>query len=82
MLLRGEAQERTEDVVAALNTLNQIHGEGALLVEAASLSGRCLLRLGNLLEAERAFSFVLSQNPDFVDAESKTLSALKIERVI
>jgi tetratricopeptide (TPR) repeat protein len=68
LLLRGEAQERTEDVVAALSMLNQIHAEGVILVEAAALSGRCLLRLGNLLEAERAFSFVLSQNPDFVDA--------------
>jgi tetratricopeptide (TPR) repeat protein len=68
LLLRGEAQDRREDLAAALSTLNQIHAEGNLLVEAASLSGRCLLRLGNLLEAERAFVFVVSENPEFVDA--------------
>ena len=74
LLLRGEAQDRREDIVAALNTLNQIRGEGTVLVEAASVSGRCLLRLGNLLEAERAFSFVLSQNPDSIDAHRGLLA--------
>ena len=34
---------------------------------AAALSGRCQLELGNSVEAERAFRFVLDQKKDHVD---------------
>jgi tetratricopeptide (TPR) repeat protein len=68
MLLRGEARNRKEDVVSALKLLNQIDGTSPCNTEAICLSGRCMLRLGNLLEAERSFAFVLTEDPDFLDA--------------
>jgi tetratricopeptide (TPR) repeat protein len=68
LLQRGETRNHREDLLAALKLLNQIDGSSSVNTEAICLSGRCMLRLGNLAEAERAFAFVLSQDPDSVDA--------------
>jgi tetratricopeptide (TPR) repeat protein len=68
LLLRGEAAKQPSSVAAALQLLNQVGPESGRRVETACLIGRCLLLLGNLVEAEQAFAFVLSQDPDFVDA--------------
>jgi tetratricopeptide (TPR) repeat protein len=68
LLLRGEEQGRPADLSAALKVLSQVRPGGALGLEAACLSGRCLLRLGDLVLAERAFAFVVSRDENFVDA--------------
>jgi tetratricopeptide (TPR) repeat protein len=81
-LLRGEAFFReagphlgTPEEHAALPLLqravrefNQIHDQGALRLEAAALSGQCILYAKNPAEAARVFRFVLEQKPDHIDA--------------
>jgi tetratricopeptide (TPR) repeat protein len=67
-LLRGEALLTQEEPAAALRELNKVRDEGDLRRKAACLSGRCLLALGLRREAHRAFSFVLEQDNDDVDA--------------
>lgn len=52
----------------ALDEFNQIRDEGDLRVEAVALAGQCQLYLRDLREAERAFRYVLSQQPDHVEA--------------
>lgn len=68
LFLRGEASGRKADVVAAVQMLYQVGAEGDFRLEAACVIGRCLLHLGNPVEAEKTFSFVLSRSPDYVDA--------------
>ena len=67
-LLLGETLLLRKRHAEALDEFNQIRDEGSLRLEAAALSGQCLLRLGSLREAERAFSFVTSERPDHADA--------------
>jgi tetratricopeptide (TPR) repeat protein len=67
-LLRGESLFRQGRLVNALGRLKEIEDQGAIRLEAVALSGRCLLKLGNLREASRAYRFVLSQQPEHVDA--------------
>jgi len=68
LLLRGEIQVRRGQFPQALLLFNQIRDQGDLRLEAVALTGRCLLQLGDLLEAERAFSYLLSQRPESLDA--------------
>lgn len=63
--LRAEERLRYQQ---ALLEFNQVRGEGEIRLQAAALSGQCLLSLKQLAEAERVLSYVLSQRPDHVDA--------------
>lgn len=67
-LLRGESLLAQGLPADALRELNQLRDEGAIRLEAAVLSGRCLLELKELREALRVFSWVLDQDADHVDA--------------
>jgi Flp pilus assembly protein TadD len=67
-LLRGESLFRQGYHADALAEFNRIQDTGAIRLEAAALSGRCLLQLGSVREAHRAFNFVLSQQPDHIDS--------------
>jgi tetratricopeptide (TPR) repeat protein len=67
-LLRAESLYARRDLEAALRECNQIKDEGDIRLTAATLAGRCLLDLGAMTEADRAFNFVLSRRPDEVDA--------------
>jgi tetratricopeptide (TPR) repeat protein len=81
-ILRGEAlfrqakpfldADRTDAAVLplrqALAEFNKIQDQGARRVDAAALSGQCLLALKEPLQAERAFLFVLDHQPDQVEA--------------
>jgi hypothetical protein len=64
-LLRGESLMRLRRFADALAALNRIRDTGELRLEAAVLSARCLLELRQAL---RAYAWVLSQDPDQVDA--------------
>jgi tetratricopeptide (TPR) repeat protein len=55
--------------------LNLIREQGDLRIEAAALSGQCLLYMKEPAEAERALTFVLKHHPDHVDAH-RGLAAL------
>ncbi len=68
LLRRGEQGGGTADFLGALSTLNRLSADNPYRVGAANLSARCLLRLGNLSAAERSFAFVLSEQPDDIDA--------------
>src|SRR5262249_48207264 len=67
-LLRGESLLTQDRPTEALRELNKVRDEGEVRRKAACLSGRCLLALGQRREAHRAFSFVLEQDYDDVDA--------------
>jgi tetratricopeptide (TPR) repeat protein len=67
-LLRGEAYCRRQQWSQALAEFNQIDDQGEIRLAAAALWGRCLLRLGNLREAEAHFRFVIDQQPDHLEA--------------
>ena len=67
-LLRGEALLALGSPALALVEFNKIASEGSLRLRAAALSGRCLLELGELREAHRAFRFVVDEQPDHADA--------------
>jgi tetratricopeptide (TPR) repeat protein len=67
-LLRGDAYFHQQQWAQALAEFNQIDDEGEIRLEAAALSGQCLLRLGNLRGAEAAFRFVVDQQPDHLEA--------------
>lgn len=67
-LLRGEMLLRGRRYAEALAEFNQIRDQGDIRRAAAALSGQCLLYLKNPREAERAFLFVLSEDPNHVDA--------------
>lgn len=77
-LLRAESLYARRDPEGALRECNQIKDEGDLRLRAAALSGRCLLDLGALSEAERVFLFVLDHQPDHVDAH-RGLAAITYE---
>ena len=66
-LLRGEALFAFGSPDRALEQLNLVQAEGPFRLQAAALSGRCLLELGELREAYRVFSFVVAQQPDHID---------------
>jgi tetratricopeptide (TPR) repeat protein len=63
-LLRGEIFVREEQYARALAECNQIRDHGELRVQAAVVSGRCLLELEQPRKAVEAFRFVLQQRPD------------------
>lgn len=67
-LLRGEIMTRAGRYARAVMEFNEIRDQGDLRRDAVVFSGQCLLALNNRREAERAFRFVLSENPDQVDA--------------
>src|SRR5262245_2862898 len=67
-LLRAEAFYARKEPELALQECNQIRDEGTIRLRAASLSGRCLLDMGVLAEANRVFSFVISEEQDNTDA--------------
>ncbi|MCE9561061.1 MAG: tetratricopeptide repeat protein [Planctomycetes bacterium] len=66
-ILKADIQLQQGDPKNALFHLNKVEDKGELRREAAALAGRCLLQLQNLPEAERAFQFVLSEQPDNID---------------
>jgi tetratricopeptide (TPR) repeat protein len=59
----------------ALETCNQVHDRGAIHLEAAALTGKCLLFLGDPAQAERAFDFVVRERPDHAEAH-RSLAAI------
>lgn len=67
-LLHGEILYRQRHFADAVEQFNHIKDTGLLRREAIALSGQCLLQIGDLLEAERAFAFVLSEDPDHLGA--------------
>jgi tetratricopeptide (TPR) repeat protein len=67
-LLRGRMLVRDGEYARALVELNRIRDKGELRLEAASLSGRCLLELDQSRRAVDAFRFVLGQRADDLDA--------------
>lgn len=77
-LLRAESLFGRRDWEGALAECNRIRDEAALRLKAATLSGRCLLELGAMAEAERVFLFVINQQPDDVDAH-RGLAAITYE---
>jgi tetratricopeptide (TPR) repeat protein len=52
----------------AVREFNQIRDQGTIRLEAAALSGQCILYAKNPAEAARVFRFVLGQKPDHLDA--------------
>jgi tetratricopeptide (TPR) repeat protein len=68
LLLRGKKLLLEGRHARALEELNRIRDTGWIRLEAAVLSGRCQLKLKNPHDAERAFLFVLKQDPNSVDA--------------
>lgn len=66
--LRGLTYVKQGRYADGLTHLNRIRDEGELRLQASVQVGRCLLELGELREAHRAFSWVLQQDPDCVDA--------------
>jgi tetratricopeptide (TPR) repeat protein len=67
-LLRGESLHKQNRPESAFNILNRIRDQGELRLQAARVSGKCLLELNNPREAERVYRFVLERQPDDVDA--------------
>lgn len=67
-LLRGESLFQRQNYAGALAEFNRIRDRGELRLDAALLTGRCLLELHELRQAEHAFLFVLNARPEEVDA--------------
>jgi tetratricopeptide (TPR) repeat protein len=67
-LLRGEALYRQRLYPASIAELNKVRDEGLLRLQAAAIQGQCFLGLHRLQEAERVFTFVVDQQPDYADA--------------
>jgi tetratricopeptide (TPR) repeat protein len=67
-LLRATALHARQQPDLALAECNLIRGLGSIRLRAATLSGKCLLDLGELAEADRAFTFVVGDQPDNADA--------------
>jgi Flp pilus assembly protein TadD len=67
LLIRAEIQIHKGNPKAALDFLNRVKDQGDLRRQAVVLAGQCLLHLQNVPEAERAFRFVLSEEPENVD---------------
>ncbi len=57
---------------------NQIHDEGSIRIQAATLTGKSLLAMGSLAEANRVFSFVINEQADNADAH-RGLAAVAYE---
>ena len=66
--LRGKTLYAQRRPAPALAEFNQIRGDGPIRLRGATLSGRCLLELGNMPEAARVLTFVISEQPDNVEA--------------
>ncbi len=67
-LLWGEMLFRQGAYAKAVAAMRHIQDQGAIRLEAAALSGQCLLRLLHLGEAERLLRFVVDQRPEHVEA--------------
>jgi tetratricopeptide (TPR) repeat protein len=67
-LLRGEAFLRDHQFDRALYELNQIQDRGDLLVEASVIYGLAFLSVQRLWEAEKLLRYVLSKQPDRLEA--------------
>jgi tetratricopeptide (TPR) repeat protein len=67
LLIFGEMQFQRGNFEKALALLNSIRDEGEIRVQAAELSGRCLLGLNERREAERVFRFVVSERPSDIE---------------
>ncbi len=78
-LLRGEVLVLTGRYAEALPLLDGVRLDGPLQLEAVALVGRCLLELGDLHEAERTFEYLLTKNPDAIDAH-RGLAAIHYDR--
>jgi tetratricopeptide (TPR) repeat protein len=65
---RGDTAGAEPLLQRAVADLRKIRDQGPLRLEAAELSGKCSLFLHAPFEAARAFEFVLSENPDSIDA--------------
>ena len=66
--LRGKALLAQHRPAPALGEFNQVRGDGAIRVRAATLSGHCLIELGNLPEAARVLAYAIGEQPDDVEA--------------
>jgi tetratricopeptide (TPR) repeat protein len=64
----GQAPSAVGRLSRAIDECNKIKDQGTIRLQAASLSGQCLLYLKQPREAERALRFVLDQQPNDVDA--------------
>jgi tetratricopeptide (TPR) repeat protein len=68
-VLRAEILYSQKAPEGALAECNQVRPDGgALHLRAATLSGKCLLDLGEPMAAAHAFAFVIDEQPDNVDA--------------
>jgi tetratricopeptide (TPR) repeat protein len=67
-LLRAHLFVHEKYYAKALQHLNQVRDQGALRLEAAAMTGRCLVELGETYQAERAYRFLLRKDPDHADA--------------
>lgn len=67
-LLRGRSLLKQTRYSKALDEFHKIKGEGIVRREGVYYSGEALLKVGRLREAETAFLFVLSEDPDHVEA--------------
>lgn len=68
-ILRAESLFARKDSAGALDECNRVRPDGGSLhLRAAVLSGKCLLDLAEPTEAVRVFAFVVSREPDNVDA--------------
>lgn len=72
-LLRGVVLHARQQPALALAELNQLddHAPMAIRLQALAVSGKCLLELGALREAERAYAFIVEQRPDDTDARRR-----------
>jgi tetratricopeptide (TPR) repeat protein len=55
-------------LLSSLIELEKIEEQGDLRVQAPAVAGQCWVYLGSLRHAERAFRFVLSHQPEQIDA--------------
>jgi tetratricopeptide (TPR) repeat protein len=63
-----QAAEATPFLNRALDECNRIRDQGQLRLDAAALSGLCLLHLKEYAQAARALTFVVAERPDHADA--------------
>ncbi len=75
----GQPQPAVGRLADAVREFNKIHDQGEIRIEAAALSGQCLLYLKQPREAERALRFVLHERPDHVDAH-RALAAIYFDQ--
>ncbi|HMC89351.1 MAG TPA: tetratricopeptide repeat protein, partial [Gemmataceae bacterium] len=64
----GQAQAAAGRLVRAIEEFNKIRDQGQIRLQAATLSGQCLLYLKQPREAERALRFVLDSEPNDIEA--------------